>query len=318
MFARDISKKVLKDSSAFYLYGDDIYWIEYARDFFINLISTENRDINIKTYDNLDSLAEIIFTLSSFGFNDEKQIIFVQDNKYKTNRDELNVLLQLLEEGIEPYILVFENVSFLTSQAKKVITSINCNKLDRFSLVPIIEARFQPPHHDGIDRRASYLLLDYTNNEMARVDLECQKLLEYSAGQRITPKMIELLVTEDAEIQIYHFINCIVANNKDKAIMYLNRLLKKGQRRSYILASLINQYRRILHSAISPKSDAELAKIFKVKEYAIIKARQVHNLSVIKLKETLDMLVDYEYKFKSGIMNESMAFDTAMSKLLSA
>jgi DNA polymerase III delta subunit len=72
----------------------------------------------------------------------------------------------------------------------------------------------------------------------------------------------------------------------------------------------------MLHSTLSPKSDAEVAKLLNVREYAIKKARQIKNLNKIKMKSILDMLVDYEYKFKSGSMSLDLAFDCAISNIM--
>lgn len=313
MFAKDIKKDILS-SQAFLLNGDDLYWLEYANNFFVGLVCPEYRDVNIKIYDKLESLAEIIFTLSSFSFNEERQLIFVRDTNYKANKDELKVLFQLVEQGIDPYILVFENVGFLTAKEKKFVKEIDCSKLKKFDLMPIVQKKFDK--YGGIERGALNLLLDYTNNEMAKINLEYNKLVEYAEGKKITAEMIELLVAEDSEVQVYHFASSIAEGKEEQAIIYLDKLMRRGYRKSYILTSLVNQYRRILHSAISPRSDQEIADIFRVHKYAIIKARQIKNISKVALKRTLDMLVDYEYKFKSGIMSEATAFDAVVGNLL--
>lgn len=313
MHSKDINKDILTNH-VFYLQGEDSYWLNYAIEFFTGLIEEEFREVNIKVFNSIESLADIIFTLSSFGFNEGKQLVIVKDNKYKASKEELKVLRQIIKEGIEPYILVFENVDFLTAVEKKLMTEINCSKLDKAVLVPIIEKMCKGS--GGIDRKAVNLLIDYTNSEMAKIHLELKKLTEYSEGEKINEQSVELLVNEDSELQIFHFVNSIVEGRKEQAIIYLDKLMKKGETKSFILASLINQYRRILHSAISPKNNAELADIFRVKEYAIKKAREHGNVSKVTLKNTLGMLINYEYKFKSGIMNENTAFDAAIAKLL--
>lgn len=300
------------NGEVFYLFGNDHYWLKHAEDFFISQVEQGLRDVNVKIYAEIDSLAEIIFTLSSFGFNEEKQIIIVKDPAYKASSEELKLLKQLIEGGISPYVLVFENVAFLTSNEKKLMTQIDCNKLNRAQLAPIIKERFAY----GIDMEAINLIIDYTDCDMAKIHLECQKLNDYAQGQKITADMAEMLVSEESEIQVYNFVNSVVEGNKDRAVRFLQKLLKKGESKSFMLQMLINQYRRILHSALSPKSDGEIAAIFNVKEYAIKKARQINHMSKMSLKKTLDMLVGYEYKFKSGIMNEAMAFDAAVSALL--
>ncbi len=194
------------------------------------------------------------------------------------------------------------------------MTEINCSKLKNIDLAPIVTKKFN--EYGGIDSRAVYMLLDYTNNDMAKINLEHQKLVAYADGKTVTTDMVKLLVNEDSDTQIYHFATSIAEGKKQQAIKYLEELTRKGQRKSYILASLINQYRRILHSAISPRSNKELSAIFGVKEYAILKARQITSTSQLALKRTLDMLVDYEYRFKSGIMSEASAFDAVVSNLL--
>ncbi len=81
MFAKDINNEILS-SQVFYLHGNDFYWLEYANNFFIDLVPKKYHDVNIKIHDKLESLAEVIFTLSSFSFNDDTQLIFIKDSTY--------------------------------------------------------------------------------------------------------------------------------------------------------------------------------------------------------------------------------------------
>ena len=72
----------------------------------------------------------------------------------------------------------------------------------------------------------------------------------------------------------------------------------------------------MLYASMSPLSDKELADLFRVKEYAITKVRENRKLSKKQLKTTLENLVSYEYKFKSGVMSEQTAFDAAITGLI--
>lgn len=302
------------EGRVFYLTGEDSYWLDNAIGFFADKIDKKMREVNIKTFQKLDSLADIIYPLSSFGFDEGEQLLLVRDNNYEAKKDEQKILRQAIEEGIEPYYLVFENVKFLTASEKKLMTEIKCSRLEKTELFDIIENIFKP--YGGIDRSAAALMADYTQNEMAKIYLECQKLISYAEGKRITTAMVDELVTEDADLPVFRFINSITDGRKDVALQQLDSLLNKGTPKSFILGALIKQYRRILHCALSPKSDAELAELFGVKEYAIKKTREIKNIGKVKMKSILDMLVDSEFAFKSGRMNESSAFDTAVAKLL--
>lgn len=314
MHAKDLGNLTL-DNRVFFLEGSDFYWLDEASKFFISLIK-ENNDVNVKILQKLESLADIIYPLSSFGFNDDNQLIYIKDSDYKGTKDELTILRQIITESIEPYILVFENCSFLSAKEKKLMVQIDCNKLEWGDLTKIIENFFSS--YKGIERSATKLIIDYTDNEMAKISLEMQKLLDYSDGEKITEDMVEELVSDNSSLQIYNFVNNVTSRNITLAVKNLDRLLKRGDAKSHILASLISQYRRILHSAISPKSDAELAKLFGIKEYAITIIRRNATKNKMATKNTLDMLVEYEYKFKSGQMTESVAFDTAISMLFAS
>ncbi len=313
MHSKDLSNQQ-PEGRVFYLTGEDSYWLDNAINFFIEKIDKEMRDVNIKVFSKLESLADVIYPLSSFGFDEGEQLLLVKDSGYEAKKDEQKMLSQTLAEGIEPYSLVFVNAKLLSAADKKLMTEIKCSRLEKAELFGIIEDIFKP--YGGIDRSAAALIADYTQNEMAKIYLECQKLISFAQGKKITAAMVDELVTEDADLPIFRFINSVTEGRSDIALRQLDSLLNKGTPKTFILAALIKQYRRILHCALSPKSDAELSMLFGVKEYAIKKTREIRNIGKVKMKNILDMLVDTEFAFKSGRMNESTAFDTAIAKLI--
>ncbi|MDD4316378.1 MAG: hypothetical protein PHC84_04395, partial [Clostridia bacterium] len=313
MHSKDLASQPLA-GRVFYLQGEDFYWLDNANRFFVEKIDGDMRDVSIKILSKLDSLDDVIYPLTSFGFGDGDQLVIVKDGAYEASKHELQLLRDTIREDIAPYYLIFDNVKFLTAAEKKLMTEIKCSRLEKSELIPIIEGIFRP--FGGIDIRAAGLMADYTQNEMSKIYLECQKLISYADGKRVTSDMVEELVTEDSELQIYHFINSVTGGMADNALRLLDRLLNRGEARTFILAALIKQYRRILHCSLSPKTDGELAQLFGVKEYAIKKAREIKNIGKVKMKGVLDMLVDYEYRFKSGQMSETVAFDAAIARLL--
>lgn len=312
MHSKDLKRDEIK-KRAFYLDGEDFYWRDFAINFFINLVKKENCEINVKVFDKLENLEEILFSLSTFGFCDDNQILIIKDYEYKAKTEELKELREVLSQDIEPFYLIFDNTKFISAKEKKLLEKIDCNKLENFELSKIVSSLFD--NNKGIEKDALNLLMDYTQQDMSKISLESKKLLAYSDGERVQKNMVELLVNQDFDIQIFEFINALVAKNKNLAIKSLDRLQEKGVPKSYILAVLIKQYRRLLHSSLSPKSNEELSKIFKVNAYAIKKAREI-KINKIEIKNNLDMLIDYELKFKSGVMSEKGAFDAVISELL--
>lgn len=296
----------------FLLEGEDLYWKDYALGFFKSLVPKENVDTDIKFYDKLVSLEDIIFTLSSYSFNDGTQLIIVSDEAYKADKKELSALSQVMKEDISPYILVFDGVKFLTAAEKKLVTLIDCEKLDRGGLMRYAAKLFP----SGIDSFALGKLIDYTRGDMAKISLESQKLLSYAEEKKITADMVDDLVAADAELKVFSFISSLSSGNKQLAVKQLDTLLKNGESKAMMLAMLIGQYRRMLHSAISPLPSSELALHLGTKEFAVKKCREMNIPSKIKLKKQLEMLVDYEYKIRCGEMTEGMGFDSAICMLL--
>ena len=135
--------------------------------------------------------------------------------------------------------------------------------------------------------------------------------------QVINLDMVELLVANTMENEIYDLSNALADKNKVKAMALFDKFVAKGIDYSVILSTLVGQYRRLLHCALSNKSDSELAEDLKVKEWAIRKSRETATkYGKAVLKACLDDLIDAEFNFKSGLMVDETAVRTAMVKLL--
>lgn len=310
MHAVELNAKIL-NSRIFFLEGEDLYWLDYAYRFFSGLVPDENKSVDIKCFGKLDSLSEVVAALSSFCFGGI-QVIFVKDDSYKAGKKELALLTEIIKGGIEPYILVFDNVKFLTAAEKKLTVNIDCGKLERGILAKYTEKLFPC----GIDYAAVNKLIEFTQSDMARISTEAEKLTAYADGKKVSADMVSELVTEDIEMQIFHFVNSVSSSDNVRAAKQLSLLLKRGESKQFILASLIKQYRRMLHCAISNLPDAELAAHLGVKEYAIKKCREIRITDKVAFKRKLDMLTDYEFKTRKGEMSESLAFDSALSRLM--
>lgn len=310
MHAVELAGKNL-DKRIFLLQGDDLYWTDYALNHFYSMVPAEESAVNIKVFDKLENLDDIIYTLSSFSFTDETQVITVSDSAYNASKTELGALREVMGTDISPYILIFVNVTFLTAAEKKLCETVDCGRLDRFKLADFIEKTA-----GSIERSAISKLIDYTSQDMSKISLELKKLDAYADGARITAQMVDDLAAVDTELKIYEFVNSASAGNKKAAIKQLDILLKKGEKKGVLLTALLKQYRRLLHGAISPLSDRDLAEKLGAKEYAIKKSRELRFSNKVELKRKLDLMVNYEYKARSGQMTENLAFDTAVAMLL--
>lgn len=312
MHSVEFDPTTLSDS-VFCLDGDDLYWRDLALSKLKALVPAGETDVGIRVYERLDGFEELTFLLGSFSFNEGCQLIVIEDGGFKPDKKELKNFLELLGGDISPYKVAFVDCKFLSPSDKKVAVTVDCDRLKRPELVAYVEKLFG---RAGIDRDAVQKLVDYTELNMAKISTEREKLLCYAEGRRVTAEDVEFLVSESIDLQVYIFVNSVVAGKKAQAYKDLTKLMRRGESKSLILASLIKQYRRLLYSALSPLPDAELAKLFGVKEYAIKKCRETRG-NQRELKSKLDMLCSCEFRSRNGEMSEASAFDLAVSKLLS-
>ena len=85
----------------------------------------------------------------------------------------------------------------------------------------------------------------------------------------------------------------------NKAVSLLNLMNKDTKTFTLIL----NHFRRIFFTSISNLTDKELSEFLSVKEYAIVKAREIaKNFTRIQLKNIYEMLNDVDFYIKNGQM----------------
>ncbi|MFA6866414.1 MAG: hypothetical protein WCR54_02740 [Clostridia bacterium] len=291
--------------------GGDVYWIASAEKKILSILGKDSLSLHIFDSD-VSDINQVIGSLFSINFSNEPNVVIFRDNDFKWDIKAHTALLNLLKtEDFDNNILVLVNVE-LNAKENKLINIIDCSKQKPFEICNRANDFFE----NGIDRDALNLLIEYTNSDMARIEIESQKLMAFCEDKKVNIKDVENMVVEDSDLRIYNFVNSIIKGDNTTALKQLEKLQQRGERSSAMLAMIISQYRKVFYAALSNKSDMELASIFKIKEYAIKKARELKGLGVVRIKNTIEMLVNYEMLFKTGEMTEKMAFDCAISKLL--
>ncbi|NLL56532.1 MAG: hypothetical protein GX242_04890 [Clostridiales bacterium] len=305
--AKDLPDTILP--GIYHLTGDDEYWLEQSVQKFVSIVGSDSLSLHI--FHKEDNFSDAVGSLFSMSFADDSKVVIVKDDLLANDKKHHQMLQDILQSGIEPNYLVLVN-ALLDAKEKKLVNSINCNKLNEYECISLAQSFFP----FGIERNALMTLVRYTDCDLLKIKIESQKLTSYCQDKKVTNKDVENLVVEESQLQIYNFVNSIVIGDNKNALKQLDRLKKRGESHSAMLAMLLNQFRRMLHANISKKTDDELSKIFKVHKYAIIKARENRMFSPLRLKNIVDMIVDYELKFKSGKMSEQVAFDSFVARLI--
>ena len=292
------------------LNGNDSYWLKYAENIFKELLPENS--LSLFVFDKIYDINDVIGALFTLNFEGTANVIIVRDTDFKLDDRAKKALTQALNSEIAPNYLIFSNVKFLLASDKKKMQEIDCERLDKYNCIKHAQKLFTY----GIERKAIELLVDYASCDMARISVESDKLVAFCGEKEVKVSDVTEIVAEDADLQIYEFVNNIVAGKNSIAKKQMDKLLKKGESPSYLLSALVNQFRRMLHCALSKLDNKALSEIFNVKEYAILKAREKNSYTKIKLKNTVDMLIEYEYKFKSGEMSDQTALNCVVSHLL--
>ena len=322
------SEFVSPESRLYYLDGDDLYWREKAVKTFVAQVPEEWRDFNLKRLPsnwNAEMLEEAVSAVSPIPGIPVAVVaggIAVSAPKKKSVKGkESKVESSGADSGRWGRITAESDVSVLICEgsipasAKKSFVAIDCSKPPVSVLSALAKECVKPA---SIDFRAANLLIQYTDGNAMSICTEAKKLSDYvGVGAEISVKDVEALVGDNTEHGIYELSNALADRDKPRAEELKDRFVEKGMEYTQLFRLLINQYRKLLHAALSPMSDAELASAMGIKEIAVsINRRTARKYSKANLKSVLDLLVNAEFDYRRGVCSDETAFSTAFAAIL--
>jgi len=304
---------------AYLIYGNDRYLCYSALETIkkaLNITLPELNEILMDgTRATADSIAE---SAAVFPFMDKYRLVVVSDFNPKTKPKEDRLLKHLLGK-VEGSVIIFFNLSGHDGLKPYLgeIEAVDCDKLSPEMLMSILSQKLQKSEAK-MDRAALEKLIMFCNCDMARISSELEKLISYAGGRNITSEDVSALVVEDKEYQIFELAEFIAKGDSFKALDLIDRLTLDKKGGFSILTPLYNNYRRVLYVSINKdKSDAELAALLSVKEYAV---KMVKNQSRVftpkKLKKIVDFLYNTDRDIKLGKIKEDVAIKTAAAYIL--
>jgi len=101
-------------------------------------------------------------------------------------------------------------------------------------------------HQTGIDAFALDKLIEYTGNDLWRLNNEIMKLTSFKNRKEIKKEDVELLVRSRIETDIFKTIDAIASKNKKEALDLLHKHLEKGDSPLYLLSMINFQFRNLL------------------------------------------------------------------------
>lgn len=300
-------KNGLESGQVFPIYvfeGEDAFFRERGLALLKNKLVT-NLELNFATFEG-DKIneKELLSSLYAYPFMSPKRMTLVREYYPKTGSMD-NQLKEYFNSPISESVLVIINEKSSDVLKKfQGVTFVDCKRADASIISRYIKGKCAQAGVI-IDLETAKTVSEYCLNDMTRVDNETEKLISYALEKKaITLQDVDLLVVKDVEIKIYEMTDYIGKKKFDLAIKVIHDLLSKGETMQRILISLYNYFRRLLHVAISDKTDLELASLLGIKEFAVKKTRaQALAFKKKSLKNAVDTLVDTDYFIKSGLVD---------------
>jgi len=244
----------------------------------------------------------LILALRSFPFMSDKRVIEVFD-WYPTASDlKDKSLKQFFSEPTDTSVLIIFNEKSCDALKKNPsVTVVECERADEQLIARFIRSKATKENlivSTGVCKK----IADFCQFDMVRIDGEVNKLIDYCRGTgEIDDAAVELLVTKDADYQIYEMVNLISRKNYTDAYKII-ATIRTPSDKQMLIVSLYNHFRRMFYCATTKGDNATIAENLGVKEYAVKKAgEQAAAFSPKRLKTIVDKLSESDAAFKSGL-----------------
>ena len=283
--------------------GDDYYLFDKAFLMIKNACGITLDDFNVNVFDEESFSTDKLFAATELlPIIDEKRLVVIKGGKLSEGdkKRTTEILLHIPKKTVVVVLEYNKNFEFL----KKDFVLVDANRMDKELVKKLITA-YLARISKKIDVDAMDELIESCNGYLTRIMNELNKLVCFDLdSENITKESVDKLVNKDIEFSVFELTEALSKKDGDKAI----RLLKLMEKDQGVFALISNQFRRLFYASISDLTNAELAGLLGVKEFAIMKARQLaKGFSKAQLKKICSLLEEMDYAVKSGAMLQTNA-----------
>ncbi len=280
--------------------GEDSFLIDKTIQILKQKIVTNFEDLNFAQVDseNFDVQA-IVESCQQLPFASEQKMLLVK-NITKITEDEL---LFLKNYSLSPnpstcLVIVDKNKIFNLENFFK----IDCSQISVFQQKKLIEDELKI-YNKTITSEGSEELIFRCDNNSGKIMNELTKLIFYCEQNVITKEDVENVVIKDLQYEVFKLTDFLAKKNSKKTIEITDNLLENKEVVA-LLGLIYASFRRIFFASISDLSDENLAKILKVKPYAITKSREsAKSFSQRALKKIVGLCEEVDFMLKNGQMS---------------
>lgn len=164
-------------------------------------------------------------------------------------------------------------------------------------------------------------LIKRAGEEMWQLQHEVEKLVAYANGQQITMAMLDLLVSTNAESNVFAFVDAISQRDTKTAMKLLAKEREAGAADLYLLAMIARQVRILLQirHLIAEQPQANVAKELGLHPFVAQKAsgqaKRFDNPTLLRLHQ---MLTKLDMEAKRGQIDAGLAVDRVVVEMSAA
>ncbi|MBU0646499.1 DNA polymerase III subunit delta [Patescibacteria group bacterium] len=320
-----------------FIFGEDSFQVQEKvkemKDAFAKKFDPTGLNTQIFPPEGSDKLetGEILQAACSYPFMSERRLVVIRDLIARVKKDEEAVWIQGLSRIPDSSIVIFWETMDPKALEKKSLFK----ELKKFSQVyfyPFPElqgselqkwAAARISSRAGrIDSPALRTLVERVGSDLWQLASEIEKLVALADGQLINQQMIEDNVSASFEGEIFALIDAVANKKGVDALRRLQRERWAGTNDFYLISMLARQVRILLaaRSMLDENPRAlkqDLADAMALHPFVAQKAlQQARAFSFTDLKHTHDLLFEFDWKMKSGLISADLAVDLITTDLL--
>ena len=195
---------------------------------------------------------------------------------------------------------------------------VDCNRLDKHTMQMWIKSNLKEQNATMTDD-AIEKLIDFSNGYLSKIAMELCKLESYASGKEIGVQDVELLVSKDLEYGVFELTECIGKKDVNRSLQIVESLMQESKTSQIVFAMISNYFRRMFYSAITPKTNLQIAGLLGVKEWAVAKAKQTATyFTKGTLKNIMELCAELDYDIRTGKISYKKAVDYLVFYILTS
>lgn len=323
-------------SKVYVLYGAEKFSLaKAAQKLMAAVVGDVFPDFNLQKFDGLTaSVDQIAVAAEALPFMAERKCVAVSDFSLESrNPSGVGKLTEVMQQAPDTTVFLFYHPTTVMDYKKSSKWRSFYKQVSPWADTIEFALRTKPELEKWLcaaaGRRGCQLsrgnagyLVDQCGNDLQTLHQELEKVCAFVREGEITRKQMDQVVTKNLETTVFVLARALLAGQYDKAYQMMDLLFAQREEPVMILAALGSVYvdlYRVRAALQSGETVSSLAKTFdyKGKEFRLRNAeRDVGGLSLEKLREYLDVLVDTDAALKSTRTDNRLWMEELIAKLL--